>query len=136
MPRIIGLDYGDKRVGIAATDPMQIIVTGLDTLSPDQALDFLGKYSQTEEIERIVIGLPLHPDGKPMAVFERIKKFADRLKKVLPQVPVEFHDEAHTSKKAVEVLIKSGYKKKKRRDKKLIDRMSAILILEDYLGIY
>ena len=133
MSRILAIDYGTKKTGLAATDPLQIIVTGLDTVATSELLPFLKRYTSEEHVSKIIIGYPYHPDGNPAQLAPVIEKLALQLRKQFPTIEVEFHDESLTSKQAKEIILSSGYKKKKRRDKTLVDKVSAILILQDYL---
>ena len=135
MARIIGIDYGTKRVGIAVTDSLQIIVNGLDTVPTPKIFDFLKKYMEEEEVECIVVGEPMHKDGNPAQIAHLVVGFIRKLKKLFPKIKVDTQDERFTSKDAKEIILQSGIKKKKRRnDKELVDKISAVLILQDYLG--
>ncbi|NND33004.1 MAG: Holliday junction resolvase RuvX [Saprospiraceae bacterium] len=136
MSRIMAIDYGRKKTGLAVTDPLQIVAGGLETIPTSELLTFLGKYFEKEEVIKIVLGYPYHPDGNPAQLAPEIEKLANQIRKQFPKIQVDFHDESLTSKQAKEVILMSGYKKKKRRDKKLIDKVSAILILQDYLKHY
>jgi len=135
MPRIIGIDYGTKRVGVAVTDSLQIIVNGLDTVPTGEIFDFLKKYMEDEEVECIVVGEPMHKDGNPAQIAHLVVGFIRKLKKLFPEIKVDTQDERFTSKDAKQIILQSGIKKKKRRnDKELVDKISAVLILQDYLG--
>ena len=135
MARIIGIDYGTKRVGVAVTDSLQIIVNGLDTIPTTDIFDFLKKYMEEEEVECIVVGEPMHKDGNPAQIAHLVVGFIRKLKKLFPEIKVDTQDERFTSKDAKEIILQSGIKKKKRRnDKELVDKISAVLILQDYLG--
>lgn len=133
MARIIGLDYGRKKTGIAVTDPLQIIVSPLTTISTIDLIEYLEEYIGNEEVEKIVIGEPLHADGTKSDNHEEVIKFSDKLKTLFPKIEVELQDEYLTSKLAKEIIIKSVPSRKKRRDKSLVDKISATLILQDYL---
>ena len=134
MGRIMGIDYGKVRTGIAATDPLQIAVHGLDTI-PTNSLDvFLDNYIEQEEVDEIVVGEPLHPDGNPMPITHTIRKWVKKLDNKYPHIKVVLYDENHSSSRAKEIIAQSGAKKKKRRDKALLDKVAAILILQDYLN--
>lgn len=133
MPRIMGIDYGTKRTGIAVTDPLQIIASGLTTIPTPEVFEFLAKYFLEEEVEKIVVGEPLHPDGQPAQIAHLVKGFVNKLKKQFPDIEVVTHDERFTSEAAKSIMLQSGIGKKKRRDKALVDQISAGLILEDYL---
>ena len=135
MARIIGIDYGTKRVGVAVTDSLQIIVNGLDTVPTTEIFDFLKKYMEEEEVECIVVGEPMHKDGNPAQIAHLVVGFIRKLKKLFPEIKVDTQDERFTSKDAKAIILQSGIKKKKRRnDKDLVDKISAVLILQDYLG--
>ena len=134
MARIMAFDYGKKRTGIAVTDPLQIIATGLTTVETEKLMDFLIDYLRKEDVERFVIGEPVGLDGQATDASEAVDEFIQSLKKQFPGIPVDKEDERFTSKMAVQTLVKSGIKKKKRRDKKLIDQVSATIILQSYLG--
>ncbi|MEY3367179.1 MAG: hypothetical protein RI973_334 [Bacteroidota bacterium] len=133
MPRILAIDYGTKRTGLAVTDPLQIIASALRTISTEEVFDFLRSYLAEETVELIVVGNPMHPDGNPAQIAHLVKGFVRNLQKMFPEVPVVLHDERFTSVEARQVLLQSGASQKKRRDKSLIDKISAALILEDYM---
>lgn len=133
MARIIAVDYGGKRTGLAVTDPLKIIATALTTVDTPQLIDFLKKYCQTEEVESFVVGQPFRLDGRPSDIEKEILKFIEKLKEALPDKPVFRLDETYTSKIGMQSLIDSGVKKKDRRDKRLLDSVSATLILQDFL---
>lgn len=129
----MGIDYGTKRVGIAVTDPLQIIATGLTTVATSEIFTFLKNYLQTEEVECMVIGEPKHLDGNPTSLSPKIDTFIKKLNKLFPELRVERQDERFTSKDAKQIILQSGAKKKKRQDKSLVDKISAVLILQDFL---
>ena len=133
MPRILSIDYGKKRTGIAVTDPLQIIAGGLATVSTSNLLSFLIAYTQRESVERIVVGEPRQPDGSPSENMQRVRQFVATLKKELPEIPVEYYDERFTSVLAHRALIEGGAKKKTRQDKALVDEISATIILQNYM---
>lgn len=133
MGRIMAIDYGRKRSGIAVTDPMQIIATGLDTIPSNQLLDFLKNYIQTEKLDLIVVGEPKDMQNKASDASRYIEPFVGRLKKEFPDIPVERFDERFTSKIAFQSMIDAGLSRKKRQDKALVDTISATLILQSYL---
>ena len=133
MARILGIDYGLKRTGIATTDPLQIIASSLDTVATDKLMDFLKKYTEQEEVEAIIFGEPLHKDGNPTHVAKAIYKFIKKVNKEFPNLKVELQDERYSSAEAKKVIFNSGAKKKKRRDKALVDKVSAALILEEWM---
>ena len=133
MGRIMAIDYGRKRTGIAVTDSLQIAAHGLSPLPTDRLMDFLKGYLKEEEVEKIVVGLPHHPDGKPSSNADEIVRFSKNLEKSLG-VDVVLFDESYTSKDAKTLILASGAKKKKRRDKGLVDKIAAVLILQQYLN--
>lgn len=133
MARILALDYGEKRTGIAVTDELQLIASGLTTVETKNLFDFLNSYITTESVERIVIGEPKQKDGSPSSIENDIQSVLAKLKKKFPNMAIERQDERFTSKIAVQSMIASGLKKKKRRDKALVDEISATLILQAYL---
>lgn len=132
--RILSIDYGKKRTGIAVTDPAQIIANGLTTVETPRLIAFLKDYTSREEVERFVIGLPIQTNGLPSENQKRVLAFTEKLKKILPDIPVEFYDERFTSVLAQKVIIESGIGKKRRQnDKGLVDEISACIILQSYL---
>jgi len=133
MPRILAIDYGTKRVGIAVSDPLQIIATGLDTVPNERLMDFLKDYVSREEVETFIVGEPLDMNDKVTATTKLVYDFVKKLEKTFPNIPIKLVDERMTSIEAGRILVQSGVKKKKRREKGRIDRISAILILQDYL---
>jgi putative Holliday junction resolvase len=133
MSRIIGIDYGTKRCGISVTDPLQLIVTGLVTVDTDLLLSYLEGYVQNNPVEKIVFGLPTHADGTFTYLKTDIDRFITELKKKLPEMEFDFQAEYFTSVEAKQIIFQSGIKKKKRRDKALVDKVSAVLILQRYL---
>ena len=133
LARIIAIDYGTKRTGLAVTDPLQIIANGLDTVATKDLEEYLRQYLNQEEVETIVVGEPLYPDGNPAQIHHLVVGFVRRLKKLFPDIEVVTHDESYTSEEAKQIILQSGAKRKKRRDKGLVDKVSAVLILQDYL---
>ena len=133
MARILSIDYGKKRTGIAVTDPLQIIAGGLATVSTSELFDWLKAYLAKEPVERIVIGEPRQPNGQPSENLQRVQQFVNRWRKAVPDVPIEFFDERFTSVLAHQDMLDGGLKKKARQDKALVDEISATIILEDYL---
>ncbi|MCO5235152.1 MAG: Holliday junction resolvase RuvX [Chitinophagaceae bacterium] len=134
MPRIIAIDYGLKRTGIAVTDPLQIIATGLTTVASPQLIDFLKKYCEQEPVEKIIIGEPKNLDGSATHATLPVEKVIERIRKALPHIPIEKADERFTSKLAVQAMIDMGMKKKQRRDKAKIDEIAATILLQEYLN--
>lgn len=133
MPRIMAFDYGSKRIGIAVTDPLQLIATGLTTVHPKDVVEFIKKYIQTEPVECFVVGEPKQMDGTPSQSAQHVKGFITILKKSFPEIPVTTMDERFTSKMASETVSQSGFKKSDRRNKERIDTISATIILQSYL---
>ncbi len=133
MARILSIDYGKKRTGIAVTDPLQIIAGGLATVSTSELFDWLKAYLAKEQVERIVIGEPRQPNGQPSENLQRVQQFVNRWRKAVPDVPIDYFDERFTSVLAHQAMIDGGLKKKARQDKGLVDEISATIILEDYL---
>ena len=129
----MGIDYGTKKTGIAVTDSLQIICSGLDTIPTLSLYDFIKKYLETEEVEKIVVGMPLHEDGNPAQIAHLVVGFIRKLRKLYPAIEVVEWDERGSSKAAKEVILMSGTKKSKRRDKSLVDKIAAALILQDYM---
>lgn len=134
MPRIVAIDYGHKRTGIAVTDDFQIIASGLKTVASENVLVFLEDYFATEKIEKVLIGEPKQMDGTASQSTEVIEKFILDFKKNFPHIPVERVDERFTSKMAFQTMIDSGLKKKQRQNKALIDEIAATIMLQDYLS--
>ncbi|MBA4746448.1 Holliday junction resolvase RuvX [Flagellimonas halotolerans] len=134
MARILALDFGKVRTGIAVTDELQLIASGLTTVETKGLLTFLAEYTQKESVERFVVGLPKQMDNTASESEELIQGFLNKLKTKFPSIPVERQDERFTSKMAVQSMLDSGMKKKKRRDKALVDEISATLILQAYLN--
>jgi putative Holliday junction resolvase len=133
MARILAIDYGSKRVGIAVTDPLQIIATALTTVGSHEVMAFLKDYTAKEPVERIVVGEAKNLDGTPAESARLIEPFVKGLKKTFPEIPVEMEDERFTSKIAFQSMIDSGMSKSKRRDKNMVDKISAVIILQSYL---
>ncbi len=133
MARIVCLDYGLKRCGLATTDPLQIIVTGLETVETKDIYSFFYKYLQSEPVEKLVIGLPVHKDGNFTYLKVDIDRFAGEFAKKWPDIEIDFADEQFSSVHAKQIIFNSGVNKKKRQDKALIDKISAVVILQRYL---
>jgi putative Holliday junction resolvase len=133
LARILSIDYGRKRTGLAVTDPLQLIAGGLATVPTHELFDWLKKYMEKEAVERIVIGEPLQPNGQPSENMERVKQFVNRWRRAVPSVPIEFYDERFTSVLAHKAMLDGGLRKKARQDKALVDEISATIILEDYM---
>ena len=133
MARIIGIDYGTKKIGIAVTDPLQIICSPFKTVPNREIFDFLEKYITEEAVEGIVVGEPKNTDGTPSQIAHLVVGFVRKLKKTYPDLIIATEDERFTSIEARQIILQSGIKKKKRRDKTLVDKVSASLILQAYL---
>ncbi len=133
MSRIIAIDYGRKRTGIAVSDPMQMIANGLTTVPTHELLDFIVGYVNKESVERILIGLPKQMNNELSENMRNIEPFVKALKKRLPNLPVEFVDERFTSVLAHRTMLEAGLKKKDRQNKALVDEISATIILQTYL---
>lgn len=133
MGRIIAIDYGKKRTGIAVTDILQLIANGLTTVPTPELMDFLMKYVEKEPVDRIVVGHPKQMNNEDSENMKRIVPFVNQLKKKLPHIPVEWVDERFTSVMAHQAMLDGGLKKKARRDKALVDEISATIILQSYL---
>lgn len=132
--RILSIDYGKKRTGLAVTDPLQIIAGGLGTVETSVLYEYIEAYIQREQVERIVIGKPMQPNGQPSENMVRVENFYNRWRKAHPEIPIEYYDERFTSVLANRAMIDGGVKKKTRRENKgLVDEISATIILQDYL---
>lgn len=132
--RILSIDYGKKRTGLAVTDPLQIIANGLATVSTSELFDYLKKYTLQEQVERIVIGRPTQPNGQPSENLVRVEQFVNRWRKAMPEIPIEYYDERFTSVLAHQAILDSGIGKKARRENKgLVDEISATIILQDWM---
>lgn len=133
MPRILAIDYGEVRTGIAVTDELQIIASGLITVKTDDLIKFLIDYTHKEQVELFVVGLPKQMNNSESQSEKHIINFLKNLEKSLPKIPVTRIDERFTSKIAFQTMIDSGLKKKQRRNKGLVDEISATIILQSYL---
>ncbi len=133
MPRLLGIDYGKKRTGIAETDDMQIIASGLTTVETPKLINFLIDYFNKHEVEKLVIGESLNLEGGHNPIEEDIQRFIKKIQKLFPAIEIIREDERYTSKMAFDSMIQGGLKKKKRRNKAMIDQVSAALILQSYL---
>ncbi len=134
MARLLAIDYGRKRCGIAVTDRLQLIANALTTVRTCDLEQFLLKYVATEPVEKIIIGLPTTMRGEPSESMRYIVPAINRLRKVLPEIPIERYDERFTSVIAHRAMIDSGMKKTARQDKDVVDRIAASIILNDYLS--
>ena len=133
MGRILAFDYGTKRTGIAVTDPLQLIASGLKTIETSEILTFLKAYCTNEEVVLFVVGLPRQMNNLPSESEQFIKSFIRDLKRTFPEIPIKREDERFTSKMALQSMIDSGIKKKQRQNKAMVDEISATLILQSYL---
>jgi putative pre-16S rRNA nuclease len=133
MPRILSIDYGLKRTGLAVTDPLQIIATGLTTVETPKLIPFLKEYFKKEEVELIIMGEPKNWDESDTHATPLVKKAVEKLKKEFPAMPIKMVDERYTSKLAKQAMIEMGMKKKERRNKALVDEIAATIMLQDYL---
>ena len=133
MSRILAIDYGIKRTGIAVTDEMQMIAFGLTTIPSDTAITFIKDYFSKEKVERVIVGEPKQMDGTPSQSTEIINAFVAKFKVAFPEMILERVDERFTSKMAFQTMIDSGLNKKQRQNKALVDEIAATIILQDYL---
>ena len=133
MGRILALDYGRKRTGIAVTDPLQIIATGLDTVATHTLETFLADYMGKNQVDVLVVGMPRQADGTPSESYTYIKPFVDKLRKKYPALKIEWVDERYTSVLAMRAMIEGGVRKSDRQNKALVDKVSATIILQSYL---
>ena len=133
MDRIIGIDYGSARTGLAVSDPLQIFASALETLPSAKIIEYLQKYSASETITLFVVGMPLELDGTPSETAHQVRSFVGQLRKAFPDVPVEYEDERFTSVLAHRAMIDGGMKASRRRNKKEVDKISAAIILQSYL---
>lgn len=133
MARILAIDYGKKRTGLAVTDTLQIVPGALDSLDTKRLMSFLNDYVKREEVERIIIGEPVQPNGRPSENLQRVKQFEAEWRKAHPEIPIEGYDERFTSVMAHRTMIDAGLRKTARQDKALVDKISATIILQNYL---
>jgi len=134
MPRILSIDYGIKRTGLAVTDELQIIASGLTTIPSSEVMFFLKDYFSKENVAKVLIGEPKQMNGQPSQSAPIIEKFVDDFKAIFPEIKVERVDERFTSKMAFQTMIDSGLKKKQRQNKALVDEIAATIMLQDYLS--
>lgn len=133
MKRIVGIDYGKKRVGLAVSDPLMIFASPLETVPTAKIIEYLKSYTLKEEVERFVIGYPMNMNNRPSEAAQYVDQFLKLLSKAFPNIPVVKEDERFTSVLAMRSLIDSGVKKMDRRDKSAVDKVSAALILQTYI---
>ena len=132
--RVVSIDYGKKRTGLAVTDPLQIIANGLVTVDTGNLFDYLRQYVAQEQVERIVIGKPMQTNGRPSENLARVEQFVNRWRQAMPNIPIEYYDERFTSVIAHRAMIDGGVKKKVRKENKgLVDEISATIILQDFM---
>ncbi len=134
LSRILAIDYGKKRCGLAVTDPLKIIASSLETVETHKLWDYLKAYFQQEEVERVLIGMPYSLDGTDTHATPLVKEFIRLFIKRYPAIPIETMDESFTSKMAGRALVDSGISKKKRQEKGMLDKMAATIMLQEWLG--
>lgn len=135
MGRMMGIDYGTKKTGIAVTDPLQIIVNPLDTVETKTLFEFLTDYFEKEEVDKVIVGEPFMADGfTPAQHHKAVMRFVDQFRKKFPDCEVDLSDETYSSRHAREIINRSVSSRKKRRNKLLVDKISATLILQQYLN--
>jgi len=134
LARILSIDYGKKRTGLAVTDPLKLIAGGLATVSTSELFNYLQDYIKKEQVEKVIIGKPLQTNGEPSENLNRVQQFVNRWKKAIPQIPIEYYDERFTSVLAHRAILDSGIGKKARQNKALVDEISATILLQDYMG--
>jgi putative holliday junction resolvase len=133
MARIMAIDYGGKRTGIAVTDPLQIIASALTTIATPGLMDFLAGYFKKEPVEKVIIGMPVNWDESDTHATPAVKKFIGAFEKKFPQIPILPVDERYTSKMARQSMLEMGLKKKQRQNKALVDEIAAAIILQEYM---
>lgn len=133
MGRLLSIDYGMKRTGLAVTDGLQIIATALETVPTSKLMDFLKVYTQNEEVDSFIVGMPKNLDNKDTHTTEPVRKFGKQLTAVFPNIPLHWVDERYTSVMALRTMIDGGMKKKERRKKENVDKISATIILQSYM---
>lgn len=133
MGRLLAIDYGTKRTGIAVTDILKIIATGLLTVKTHELIDFLKCYSEKETIDIIIVGMPKQMNNLPSSNMKNIEIFVKKLKNTLPSIPIVYFDERFTSVMAHQTMLEGGLKKKDRQNKELVDEISAVIILQSYM---
>lgn len=133
MGRIVAIDYGNKRIGLAVTDPMQIFASPLNTISPEEFDNFIKDYLKTEDVDSFVIGYPVQMNNQPSEAVKYINPFIKKLKKTFPEKNIHLVDERFTSQMAYRTMIEGGVKKKDRKDKSMVDKISASIILQSFL---
>lgn len=134
MPRILSIDYGSKRTGLAVTDPLKIIASGLAGIHTKDLENFLTEYFKKEQVEKVIIGHPTNWDDSDTHATPLVQAFIKRFQKIFPNMPIEKVDERYTSKLAVQSMVESGMKKKNRQNKNLVDEIAATIMLQEYLN--
>ncbi|HEY0355930.1 MAG TPA: Holliday junction resolvase RuvX [Flavisolibacter sp.] len=134
MPRILSIDYGKKRTGIAVTDPLRIIATGLTTVDTQELMPFLKKYFSNEQVDLVIIGMPVNWDDSDTHATPMVRQFIGGFRKNFPDIEIREVDERFTSKMASQAMIDMGMKKKQRRNKGMVDEIAATIMLQEYLG--
>ncbi len=134
MGRILAIDYGKKRVGLAVTDPLQITANALDTVNAESIFDYLKQYLSKENVEKFVVGFPTQMDGKPSESMQDIQPFVNKLSKLFPEQEIIYVDERFSSTLAQKTILEAGIKKKARQNKALVDKVAATIILQSYLS--
>ena len=135
MSRILAIDYGRKRVGLAVTDPLEMIANGLETVPTMNIWEFLKDYIPRQDVKTVVVGYPVQMNNRPSESMEYLKPFLKKFARVFPDINVELVDERFTSKMAMQAMIEGGMKKKQRRNKAMVDKISAVIILQTYLDM-
>ncbi|MBP5503905.1 MAG: Holliday junction resolvase RuvX [Bacteroidales bacterium] len=133
MGRILAIDYGKVRTGLAVTDPSKIISSPLETVATTVLMPYLKNYIVSQKVERVVVGYPVNPEGHENPVVQSIIRFVDNLKKLFPELPIDFYDEQYTSRMAESAMIAGGFKRKYRSTKGNVDRMAAAFILQGWM---
>lgn len=133
MERILGIDYGRKRVGVAVSDPLGIFASALETVPAAKIIDYLKNYTQNHKVSRFVVGYPMNLNGRPAECAQYVDVFLKHLKKQFPDIPVTLEDERFTSQLAMKAMIAGGMKKSDRREKENVDKISAAIILQSYM---
>jgi len=136
MGRIMAIDYGAKRTGLAVTDPLKIIATPLDAVDTHKLTTYLEAYFKSEAVELVVLGLPTQADGTDTNNTDPVRRFAAHFKNKFPLIPLTFQDEYGTSRAAMKSMVAGGVPKKSRQNKKLVDKVSAVLILQAYMDLH
>jgi putative Holliday junction resolvase len=135
LPRILAIDYGAKRTGLAVSDPLKIIASALETVPSDTLITYLKKFTASEQVEAFVVGMPKNLDGSETDGTVYVKQLLEELKTHFPSIPIHLQDERFTSKMAVQTMIAGGMKKKDRQVKGNVDKISAVIILQGFMGI-